>query len=104
MHYVRRTVRWPSTRYLYIALFALFALSVLVLRIGNRSFKSSRPVFTCSSKQIEDQRASFVELTAPGWYSACEGHNTLKALHEASPGRCGKVFIDVGANKGVSLV
>lgn len=57
--------------------------------------------YTCSAENIEAQRVSFAALADPGWYGGCHGHDVLRAIHSISPGRCGKVLIDVGANKGV---
>jgi hypothetical protein len=60
--------------------------------------------YDCSAENIEAQRVSFAALADPGWYGGCHGHDVLKAIHRVSPGRCGKVLIDVGANKGVRFL
>ena len=86
-----------------------------VSRIGAASVEPSnspRPQlvgygpFNCTAQDVADQAGDWHRMTsgnAGRWMVHCAGHNATLAVHRASPGRQGKVFIDIGANKGVGM-
>ena len=60
--------------------------------------------FNCTAQDVIDQASDWRKMTSNSdgrWMVHCAGHNATLAVHRVSPGRQGKVFIDIGANKGV---
>jgi hypothetical protein len=63
--------------------------------------------YTCTAEDIRDQQEFWRSNTASNqqrWSVHCGGHNTSTAIFENSPSRKGKVFVNIGANKGVRLI
>ena len=59
--------------------------------------------YNCSVEDIELQATKWKEMTSASetrWKIHCAGSSVALALHKSSPGRLGKVFVDIGANKG----
>lgn len=59
--------------------------------------------YNCTSDDIELQATTWRRMTSASdtrWQIHCAGGNVSRALHLSSPGRLGKVFVDIGANKG----
>lgn len=59
--------------------------------------------YTCTAEDIRDQQEFWRSNTASNqqrWSVHCGGHNTSTAIFENSPSRKGKVFVNIGANKG----
>lgn len=60
--------------------------------------------FNCTAQDINDQAGDWARMTASNtgrWAVHCAGNNVSRAVHRVSPSRLGKVFLDIGANKGV---
>jgi hypothetical protein len=60
--------------------------------------------YNCSAQDINDQAHDWGRTTGNNkgrWTVHCAGNNATDAIHAVSPGRKGKVFVDIGANKGV---
>ena len=59
--------------------------------------------YNCTPDDVELQATTWRRMTSASdsrWQIHCAGGNVSRALHLSSPGRLGKVFLDIGANKG----
>lgn len=59
--------------------------------------------YNCSAEDIELQATTWRRMISESrtrWQIHCAGSNVTRALHRSSPGRLGKIFVDIGANKG----
>ena len=59
--------------------------------------------YNCSAEDIELQATTWRRMLSESktrWQIHCAGPNVTRALHASSPGRLGKIFVDIGANKG----